>query len=165
MVKDNATTTATIAAPARKKPRIPRWRMQGFSVPLWGNQCDARHTESRHGKRGNIEAKGEGEIGEPQLRGRARALRFLMGEPVAREGRPRHAYYVGPFDEHSSWPNWRGQFKADAGSSQGSTSLQPCKTSPASLTHTTGLVLGSPGGPRGFRAFITHCLYFAKARA
>jgi hypothetical protein len=36
---------------------------------------------------------------------------------------------------------------------------------PATHEHTTGLVLGSPGGPRGFRAFITDCLYFAKARA
>jgi hypothetical protein len=57
--------------------RAPRFRSGGTSVTR-------RHTESRHGKRGNIEAKNGREIGEPQTRGRAGALRFLGGEPVAR---------------------------------------------------------------------------------
>ena len=77
--------------PRKKKPRIPRWLMQGFSVPLWGNLRDvSRHAQSRRWERGSIEARVEKKWRAPDTGG-SRALRLLWGGTSgAGEGRPRH---------------------------------------------------------------------------
>ena len=108
--KSHSTELASNGPPRKKKPRIPRWLMQGFSVPLWGNLRDvSRHARSRRPERGSNEAKGGRESGEPQPRGRAGALRFLWGEPVARGEDDRvTGQYVRAFKRYSTSGRLKG---------------------------------------------------------
>ena len=101
--KSHSTELASNGPPRKKKPRIPRWLMQGFSVPLWGNLRDvSRHAQSRRWERGSIEAEGERKWRAPDTGDEPGLSGSFGGEPVARGKDVRvTGHYVRAFKRYS----------------------------------------------------------------